>query len=622
MKSPVVVSVSLAPGMQVVSAKVVKGGKVVSDADQWITVHPRGEGKGVPVLLGENGEIKAGMGGKFNGKNIKSAFAPTLFEKPRGVTAPPAAAPAKSTYGKTKKPAPEQKRFETVSKAGPVFATKNQSESGYNVSWASTHIANAKTMEEAERIAEAVSKSGAENIAGMRQAASEFTSNSGNSGQPSIGHNRPPQGPGPAADLFEAGKRAGAGDAVEAAYKAARVAAQPYRSVPKFSEGENLPVKPNAPAGVFMFKAGDLKTDAHRFQYKDNGDVEGVTHALKGVTKWDPAKANQVIAWEDKNGELFVVDGHQRTGLARRLINQGYEKNIEISGILYREKDGISADDIRAIAAAKNIAEGSGSPIDGAKVIRTRPDLMDGSMPISRTEAKQSFELARLNDEAFRMVTNEVVPYQQAAVVGRYIPDDPERQNAAMKALSRFEPRNETEAQVLVQRVAQAELEKANHGAQASMFGELEEPESTAGEEMRIVAKAITELKQDKTLFSRVVKNAERIEETGSSIEREAASEVKTDAEIFIKRLASEAYSAGPVRSKLVAAAKELRNGGTTIGEAVGSVISALRGEAKANVPAGVGDRRGATPVAAPGTAGGKFYPRGTVLKVASISVR
>ena len=38
--------------------------------DSWITVHPH-KGKGSPVLIGENGEIKAGMGGKFTGLNIK-----------------------------------------------------------------------------------------------------------------------------------------------------------------------------------------------------------------------------------------------------------------------------------------------------------------------------------------------------------------------------------------------------------------------------------------------------------------------------------------------------------------------------------------------------------------------
>lgn len=43
-----------------------------ADADQWITVHPngKGNGSGAHVLIGANGQVKAGMGGKFNGEKI------------------------------------------------------------------------------------------------------------------------------------------------------------------------------------------------------------------------------------------------------------------------------------------------------------------------------------------------------------------------------------------------------------------------------------------------------------------------------------------------------------------------------------------------------------------------
>lgn len=46
-----------------------------TDGDRWITVHPNGkENKGTPVKLDEaTGEVKAGMGGKFNGQRISEA---------------------------------------------------------------------------------------------------------------------------------------------------------------------------------------------------------------------------------------------------------------------------------------------------------------------------------------------------------------------------------------------------------------------------------------------------------------------------------------------------------------------------------------------------------------------
>ena len=45
------------------------------DADKWITVKPNGpENKGTPVKIdSDTGEVKAGMGGKFNGKHISAA---------------------------------------------------------------------------------------------------------------------------------------------------------------------------------------------------------------------------------------------------------------------------------------------------------------------------------------------------------------------------------------------------------------------------------------------------------------------------------------------------------------------------------------------------------------------
>lgn len=44
---------------------------MAQDADKWITVKPNGpDYKGSPVLIGEGGEVKAGMGGKFNGQKI------------------------------------------------------------------------------------------------------------------------------------------------------------------------------------------------------------------------------------------------------------------------------------------------------------------------------------------------------------------------------------------------------------------------------------------------------------------------------------------------------------------------------------------------------------------------
>lgn len=362
--------------------------------------------------------------------------------------------------------------------------------------------------------------------------------------------------------------------------------AQQRRELPKFTpERDSTLPHPgkDKPAGVFMFNPTALNVDAERFQFKSGGDAYGVTGALRGVQKWDPAKAQSIMVWEDNSGKLWVADGHQRAGLARRLTAEGKapKDGIELPGVLYREVDGISASDVRAIAAVTNIANNSSSALDGAKVLRSRPDLMDESLPLTPGKGQQAAALARLGDEAFRMVLNDVVPENYGAIVGELLPKDPDRQLAAMKAIAKFEPRNTDEAAVLIQRVAAAELVKKEEGAQASMFGDLEPPESTAGEEMKIVGRVIRDLKKDKNLFGRVVSNAERIEATGSQIERAAAKTVMTDADVFAKTLASDAYSAGPIRTELVEAARDLKNGKASLGEATDRILAALRREAE-----------------------------------------
>jgi hypothetical protein len=85
---------------------------VRADADRWITVHPNGGGAGTPALIGEDGTVKGGLGGKFNGKNIKDAHGTKKFTsgetnketearnktKPENKVAQPIAKEAKQPY--------------------------------------------------------------------------------------------------------------------------------------------------------------------------------------------------------------------------------------------------------------------------------------------------------------------------------------------------------------------------------------------------------------------------------------------------------------------------------------------------------------------------------------------
>lgn len=328
-------------------------------------------------------------------------------------------------------------------------------------------------------------------------------------------------------------------------------------------------------AGIEMFDPRALKVNPTRFQFRENTDAEGVAPTLRNVQKWRPERGNQIIVWEDKAGDRYVVDGHQRTGLARRLLAEGKEQDIQIPGVIFRESEGVTAEEATTLASLKNIAEGSASPIEAAKVLRSAGPERLADLPMPKDAVRSAVDLSRLAEEPFRMVINGVVEPNHAKYVGRFLADDPDRQAAAMKALARAEPANEDEAAVLVRRVAAAELAKDEAGAQVDMFGST--PDSTALEEVRIVAAAMRQLRRDKTLFAKVAAEADRIESTGSKIEREAAVRTAEDADRLSSGLDTIAFRAGPIRDKLKALAAEVKNESRPLSEARGIFVDALR---------------------------------------------
>lgn len=124
-----------------------------------------------------------------------------------------------------------------------------------------------------------------------------------------------------------------------------------------------------------------MNVDAKRFQFKAGGGETGIGKRLQGVETWDPYKAGVIMVWEDRQGRFWVADGHQRVALARRLKAKGQAPKIV--GVVMREVDGVTAEDARAYAASKNIAEGTGSSLDAAKALRARPDMAFNLPPTS-----------------------------------------------------------------------------------------------------------------------------------------------------------------------------------------------------------------------------------------------
>ena len=103
--------------------------------------------------------------------------------------------------------------------------------------------------------------------------------------------------------------------------------------------------------------ARDVLTDATTFQTRVGGDQNGVTGRLSDQSDYDPTKAGNIAVWERENGDVVVVDGHQRLDLAART-------DSPVIASVMREADGVTADKAREAASVANALEGSLSDAD------------------------------------------------------------------------------------------------------------------------------------------------------------------------------------------------------------------------------------------------------------------
>ena len=332
----------------------------------------------------------------------------------------------------------------------------------------------------------------------------------------------------------------------------------------QWQPGQDLPVSKRQD-----FDPASLVVDARRFQFKSDGDAEGVNDTLRFVKKWDVLKSGDIIVWEARDGTRYVADGHQRTGLARRLNAEG--QSVQVSGFVLREVDGITAELARGLAAAKNIAQGTGSTIDAAKVLRADPDLMDGSLNPRTAKFRNARDLMALNDEAFLMVVNELVDPAQGAIVAR-LARDPGEQVAILSLLHDAAPGTLVEAEALVRSAQAAGFVKE---VTEDLFGTADVTTSLIKERSAILSQAISRLRRDRALFRKLVENRADIEAAGNTLDAQKNKELADNAAEIADIVLRTSSTVGPVSEALKRAVAS-RSGGASVRAAAGQFIDDL----------------------------------------------
>lgn len=315
---------------------------------------------------------------------------------------------------------------------------------------------------------------------------------------------------------------------------------------------------------IYAFDPRDILVDARTFQFKGGGDEFGVTDRLLYITEWDPQLAGVVTVYEYADGRLFIADGHQRVALAKRLMAQNPDLKIQLYGYRLREVDGVTPEQAMISAAVTNIAQGTGSIIDAAKIARMDPErfrsMVGRTLPPTSQLVRQAQDMMALSQDAFGAVINEVIPSNYGAIVGRILGDRPELQQAAISVLARAEPANVFQAEAIVRQVREADVDVAT---QQSLFGEEMVVESLYTERARVLDRAVKTLRQDRAAFANLVRNAENIESAGNVLDRsvnQRRADLDGQAIALVQTLANRK---GPLSDALSDAARLARDTGS-----------------------------------------------------------
>lgn len=300
-----------------------------------------------------------------------------------------------------------------------------------------------------------------------------------------------------------------------------------------------------------------IQVDPEAYQFRTEVNEQGVDTRLEGVKRWDDLRAGNLILHERTDGSVYAADGHHRINLARQLQQPG------VNAIVLREADGVTVEDARRVAAEANIAAGSATALDAAKVFRNSEgdiDTVIRESNLPRTQlVRDGADIAKLDTEPFGAVLNKVITEKDGAVIGRSFAD-PDQQLAAVGVFQRVKPTNDNQRELLANEVRQAGFAESQ-GEQGGLFGD-DPAESLIGERVKVMDNLRQTLVRDKRLFATLNDNAQTAEQAGNRIAKDrnnALQETSADAIALLER----ATTTPEINQQINDAARRVKDGET-----------------------------------------------------------
>jgi len=361
-------------------------------------------------------------------------------------------------------------------------------------------------------------------------------------------------------------------------------------------------------APVVRVPVESIKTDPARFQFKENVDPRtGAGRRLRDVEKFDRDLGGVVLTWKDPaSGETFVVNGHHRLELARR----AGAKDIDVRYI-----DAPTAEAARARGALTNIAEGSGTATDAAKLFRDldlegdqlRTFLRERGVSLSGGVARQGAALANLDPALFEDVAVGRMKPEIGVAIGE-AGLDRAGQHALAQAVSRGGIAPE-EIPALARRVKDAATVTET---QAGLFGPESLTRSAYDVEAKLETGLVKALGADRRIFSAAAKNAEELARGENVINRARSQEIADAAGTIRNAVQKLVAVKGPLADAISETAREVKAGRRTLADA----IERLKARAQDAVAQELGSRAPAGTVPAGGAAEATLFGEPAAPKV------
>jgi uncharacterized protein (UPF0335 family) len=319
----------------------------------------------------------------------------------------------------------------------------------------------------------------------------------------------------------------------------------------------------------------EIDFDAKLFQFKAGADEKGLLDTLMGVERWDDTFSGNVVVFEKADGTRIIADGHQRLGLAKRILADKNYKGPKprLSAIVFKESDGFTPEFVRVQAGAKNLAEGSGSIVDAARLYKVAPAFLEKMLPPNSRLLKYGRGMAALHDDVLRAVDAGVVPGRYASFIGQYFTDKAE-QLAVLDVLAKANPANLMEAESIVANVKMAGFQKAD---QAGLFSDDMIAASLFKERAKILSSTLGGMQSNKKLLNTLVEKSNIIEQYGNKLNKLNNAEKKDLYGQIIETIKHNANNAGPIADELTAVTERFGRGEIDLATATKQFEQAVR---------------------------------------------